>query len=471
MSNNNHSSYGLIKVGVILKMALLTAFLIVLYFPQNDIEDYSDLFYTRSSSDAESGDENKPEIDVPGYENAYLIKVNETIVYLKDSDQVKKMFQDTIDKYDDKGNFQASILRNSSRELTALTVSVNQVCDNSSEKLDDCIVTAGLEKAIDVPSSEMQPEGELSFDSFELGVKDVHFNEPVEIVQAYVKSDNIMDIKDAASLITENQETQQIYKVQSGDTLSEISISTGVPLEDIIDMNDALENESSTIFVDQELLITVPKPELSVVWTEQTRVEEAYDLPIEYIYNDEWYTNQKVTHVQPSAGYHEAIASVTRINEDMVSNDTLYEEIKMQPVAKVVEIGTIVPPTYIKPLAGGRLTSGFGKRKAPKAGASTYHKGVDWATPVGTSVYASSGGVVAFAGWGRGYGNVVYINHPDGKQTRYGHLSRINVSVGQSVKQGEVIAASGNTGVSTGPHVHFEILVGGTQVNPFDYLY
>jgi murein DD-endopeptidase MepM/ murein hydrolase activator NlpD len=83
---------------------------------------------------------------------------------------------------------------------------------------------------------------------------------------------------------------------------------------------------------------------------------------------------------------------------------------------------------------------------------------------------ASCGGTVVRAGWASGYGNVIFINHIDGKQTRYGHLSRVLVKVGQKVNQGQKIALSGNTGVSTGPHVHFEILVGGTQVNPLNYL-
>ena len=98
------------------------------------------------------------------------------------------------------------------------------------------------------------------------------------------------------------------------------------------------------------------------------------------------------------------------------------------------------------------------------------HKGVDWACPIGTAINASCDGKVVTAGWVRGYGYLVEIAHSNGMHTRYGHLSQILVSVGESVSQGEKVALSGNTGDSTGPHVHFEIIVNGSQVNPLDYL-
>ena len=235
-------------------------------------------------------------------------------------------------------------------------------------------------------------------------------------------------------------------------------------------MNDSLENENTTLQIDQELVITVPEPELSVTRVEQNYYEEIYDAEVQIIDVDTWYTNQTEIVQQPSAGFRRVVADVSFVNDKEVSREILKEEVVMEAIPKIMKRGTKIPPTYVKPINGGRLTSNFGKRAAPKKGASTYHKGVDWATPTGTPVYASCGGTVAKAGWGSGYGYVVYINHEDGRQTRYGHLSKVLVSAGQKVKQGDKIALSGNTGVSTGPHLHFEILINGSQVNPLKYL-
>jgi murein DD-endopeptidase MepM/ murein hydrolase activator NlpD len=112
----------------------------------------------------------------------------------------------------------------------------------------------------------------------------------------------------------------------------------------------------------------------------------------------------------------------------------------------------------------GPVTSGFGYRWG------RLHAGVDIAVPVGTAVHAAQSGRVAIAGWVGGYGNYVCIQHAGALSTCYGHNSSIGVSVGQSVTQGQVIAASGNTGNSTGPHVHFETRINGNPVDPMGYL-
>lgn len=403
-------------------------------------------------------------------EHAYSVKVNGTVVNLHSAEEVTRMFQDAVNVYDAGHYYTVELVQDYSRELGVLTARIVSEGQEAAESGNTGLLTAGAAAAF----AENEPidlvQTGQGFEAFDYGINSMEFSEPIEVVEAYLPAWEIMQEEQAGNLLTQKQEMQQIYTVQSGDTLSEISLTVGLPLDEIIALNDELENENTLIRVNQELIITVPEPELSVVWTETARYEEAYDLPIEYIYNDGWYTNQSVTRQQPSAGYHEAAVLVTRRNDAELQRETLYEEILFEPVAKVIEIGTIIPPTYIKPISGGRLTSSFGRRNAPTAGASTNHKGIDWATPVGTAVCASSAGTVAKAGWGSGYGYVVYINHPNGTQTRYGHLSRVYVSVGQYVNQGDVIAASGNTGRSTGPHLHFEILVNGVQVNPMSYL-
>lgn len=118
----------------------------------------------------------------------------------------------------------------------------------------------------------------------------------------------------------------------------------------------------------------------------------------------------------------------------------------------------------------GRISSYFGYRTSPTAGASTYHKGIDVSVPVGTSVVASKAGTVVTSAYSSSAGNYVALSHGDGVYTYYMHCSSLSVSVGTTVSQGQQIALSGNTGVSTGPHLHFAVYAGGAYVNPLNYV-
>lgn len=118
------------------------------------------------------------------------------------------------------------------------------------------------------------------------------------------------------------------------------------------------------------------------------------------------------------------------------------------------------------PINGARISSGFGMRRHPVLGYSKMHKGADFAAPTGTPIYASGDGVITKAGRFGAYGNYVRIRHRSDLDTAYAHMSKIKVKNGQRVKQGDVIGYVGTTGRSTGPHLHYEVLVSNKQVNP-----
>jgi murein DD-endopeptidase MepM/ murein hydrolase activator NlpD len=114
----------------------------------------------------------------------------------------------------------------------------------------------------------------------------------------------------------------------------------------------------------------------------------------------------------------------------------------------------------------GRITSGFGMRMHPILGYARFHRGVDIGAAWGTPIMAATDGRVVTAGWGSGYGNMVQLNHAGGLSTRYGHMSRVAVRAGQTVRQGQVIGYVGSTGMSTGPHLHYELYRNGQLTDP-----
>lgn len=118
----------------------------------------------------------------------------------------------------------------------------------------------------------------------------------------------------------------------------------------------------------------------------------------------------------------------------------------------------------------GSLSSGFGDRVDPFSGMGAFHSGVDIVVPQGTPVRVTGDGHVSFVGWNGGYGKLVVVDHPGDLQTYYAHLSDFGVIVGQEVRMGQAIAYSGSTGKSEAPHVHYEVRINGSPVNPHKFL-
>ncbi|CQR70097.1 Murein DD-endopeptidase MepM [Sporomusa ovata DSM 2662] len=139
----------------------------------------------------------------------------------------------------------------------------------------------------------------------------------------------------------------------------------------------------------------------------------------------------------------------------------------MESITKKVAKLAITPSIWP---ASGDVTSGFGWRSSPWGGGNELHPGIDIANSIGTPIFATADGVVEQSGWSGGYGNTVQIDHGNGIETIYGHNSSVLVNAGQSVKKGQIISYMGSTGRSTGPHVHYEVRVNGTAVDPIRFL-
>jgi murein DD-endopeptidase MepM/ murein hydrolase activator NlpD len=134
----------------------------------------------------------------------------------------------------------------------------------------------------------------------------------------------------------------------------------------------------------------------------------------------------------------------------------------------VTKVEVAVPS--INPVEIMKFSSGYGNRNAPTRGASRNHKGIDIPGPVGTPIYATADGTVGRAQWVGGYGKYVEINHGNAVQTRYGHLSAMNVSPGQRIRKGDILGYMGSTGRSTGSHLHYEVRIAGEAINPIAFL-
>lgn len=299
--------------------------------------------------------------------------------------------------------------------------------------------------------------------TYETGILDMEFVERVNVFENYVDADQIADVDEQVAEVTKEKESNKIYVVESGDCLSVIAMDHDTTVSSIVALN-GLDSADAMIRDGQELIIAVPEPDLQLRVTKGEVYEEDYmEEPI-IIDNDSWYTTKEVVQQEGTTGHRERNDVVVYENGVETSREMIHQNVMVASQAAVIERGTIIPPTYIKPISGGRYTSGFGRRWG------RMHKGVDWACPIGTTVYASCAGTVISASYNGGYGNNVVISHADGRLTRYAHNSKLLVKAGQHVEQGEPITLSGSTGRSTGPHVHFEIYINGSAVDPLKYI-
>ena len=299
-----------------------------------------------------------------------------------------------------------------------------------------------------------------------------YFVEDVEIRQEYVESSYVMNLGSIAEILNETKQGEVTYTVESGDSYYSIAEDYEMSLEDLMKLNEGYDPD--LLRVGDVLTISNAVPYLTVVNVERQRYVQDTPYQVEYTDDASMYQGEyKVT----SAGVYgkaDVTANVTYINgaeteREVVASVTLSQPVTEQQLRGTKERPTWYPTGSFSWPCTGTLTSRFGYRSLRLSG-SNNHQGIDIGNSYGTSIYASDGGTVTYAGWMGGYGYLIIIDHGNGYETYYGHNSSLVAYVGQKVHKGQLIARMGSTGYSTGNHCHFGIKLNGTFVNPLNYL-
>jgi len=296
----------------------------------------------------------------------------------------------------------------------------------------------------------------------------VGFAQKVEIKPVHTKLGEIQNPTEALNYMLTGAVEKKVHVVQAGETFSGIASSYEMKQSELARSNPTVQPDK--LKIGQKLYLDQDCPVLMV----ETVETAGYNLPIPYEITYEntttLYKGQQTVKSTGANGQEAVVAQIVRHNGVEVSRTVLSSEVLSEPANQVVLVGTKATPklvgtgTYRYPVRGARLTSKFGRRWG------RVHYGVDLACSTGTSITAADGGTVTFAGYKGSYGYLVIINHGGGRETYYAHCSKLFVKKGDKVYQGQHIANVGNTGRSTGPHVHFEVHVNGTAKNPLNYL-
>lgn len=298
-------------------------------------------------------------------------------------------------------------------------------------------------------------------------LEQVGFVEEVDVEMIETRPEQIASAEEIVEKLRVGNTKPTQYVVVSGDCVNCIAERFDVSPQVIYDNNNL--NEDSILNIGDVLDLTVEKPLLSVKTVE--REVEMKEVPFETII--EYDANARV-------GVDKVIASgvpgqklvtflTTKVNGYWAGEEIIDEEVILEPIPQILRKGTLVVKgegtgKFAHPLKGKiRRTSSFGMRWG------RMHNGVDY-TSTNKNIYASDNGVVEIASSHRSYGNYVVIDHKNGYKTLYAHLSKINTKKGNTVEKGDNIGVMGNTGNSTGVHLHFEIQKNGKPVNPLSYL-
>ncbi len=320
--------------------------------------------------------------------------------------------------------------------------------------------TAGMDKYSN-DSCVLDKQAPSSDNEDILPIDSIFFNDENDLVfkPQIISDDSDINSGTPSSNVATTRNEIIYYTVKNGDTISTISRRFGITVNTILWANNL--TALSVINIGDRLAIL---PYSGVLYTVKkgdtlAKIAQTHDVDLNKILSCNTIGNsisvgQKI--VIPGAKKISTPVAIAKQNKPSYTGISVIKDLIKPPSAKPTGSSMAWPTT------GHRITQYFSWR----------HPGLDIADKIGTPIYAADSGVVVISqgGYNGGYGNTIVIDHGGGKKTRYGHASKLFVKVGQTVEKGEAIAAMGSTGRSTGPHLHFEIIIGKTKYNPLSYV-
>lgn len=295
--------------------------------------------------------------------------------------------------------------------------------------------------------------------------------EEIEICEGLAYFDSIANLDEAFAYIIRGVKEQRFYAIEAGDTLYSISRKFNVAYAELLEANTGLN--PTTLKIGQQISLTVPRPLINVEVSYRHIYDQIIFPPVITMLDNSMIRTRIVVDAEGEQGKKRIYADKVFINNREEKVSIIKEDILKQPKVRILRIGTLRTPDDILvaqsflPPGLGVISDFFG---SPRSGGRR-HLGIDIAVAENTPVFAWKAGVVKTAGWGSGgYGYLVVIEHNEHLQSYYAHNNSVLVKPGQYVEKGEMIALSGNTGLSTGAHVHFEIRIDNKPVDPLWYL-
>ncbi len=302
----------------------------------------------------------------------------------------------------------------------------------------------------------------------------VTIKDNIEVNEVYEYTNNIVSCDSAIGKIVAGVASPKKYVIQSGDTIWDIAMSSGISVSDIQSLNPELD--INRIRIGDEIYLSSIVPYVNVETVADITSQETIPYDTTKKYDSNLIKGQTKVLTKGESGLKQVVIKTTQVNGFTTNQEVLNSTVLKEAVNQVVAVGTkVVYSTasrgsstvstsgFIRP-APGILTSNYGYR------GREFHTGVDLAASTGTPVVASKAGTVVFSGWNGNLGYCIIIDHGNGVQTVYGHNSKLIAGVGASVSQGETIALMGSTGRSSGPHCHFEVRVNGVSQNPWNFI-